>query len=274
MNELSIFRVDFEANNKRSLTIDEHIEPVNKKLKSTNNTELNAIYNTNNNTQKTENLWLITNIVYEPNVNYDLCIIGTSMVKHIKVKDFIDNETINDVYLKSISGGKIKDVYDFIKAKSFKFCKYFIITCGSNDCDCYIPSNSGEKNQLIVDKSDDVSFIIKNIIDDYSLLIDYLHKTYNNSYIFVNQLIPRLRTRFLFNNFELNRIKLNTYLENLAKFDSNIVFIKHVTFETNLKNLLYDGVHIHPVNGVPKYVKEIKDVFNEVLYNNKQNFIK
>ncbi len=196
--------------------------------------------------QKIENIWSLTNVVYHPLVFYNLCIFGTSMIKHIRIENFLSINGINNVFLKSISGGRILDVYNFIRARTFKGCQYFILTVGSNDCDCVMSSTSSQK-----------------IIDEYMILINYLKNSYLNSKIFVNQLIPRTRTRYLKDVFDMNRVKLNCHLEELAKNDDYLIFIKHPAFEDidKLSTLLYDGVHIHPVNGVPIYVNEIKSVF-------------
>ena len=166
------------------------------------------------------------------------------MIKHIRIDNFLNINGINNVFLKSISGGKIQDVYNFIRARKFTQCKYFILTVGSNDCDC--ANNSSNFTQ--------------KIIDEYMVLINYLKESYLSSKIFVNQLVPRTRTRYSKEVFETNRVKLNSYLEECS--DENLVFIKHPAFEDidKLSTLLYDGVHIHPVNGVPIYVDEIKSV--------------
>ena len=177
------------------------------------------------------------------------------MIKHIRVESFFTGgDCIKNVFLKSISGGRILDVYNFIRSRTFLQCKYFMLTVGSNDCDC--GNNKAPRGETTVD-------LAQQIIDEYMILINYLRNFYSNPKIFVNQLIPRTRTRYSKEIFESNRIKLNSYLENLTKTDDSLVFVKHPAFENvdKLNSMLYDGVHIHPVNGVPIYVNEIKSVF-------------
>ena len=227
-------------NSEEKIIQNDEIEPTAKKQKTATETAVQ------------KKAWTLTNVIYNPSVNYNLCIFGTSMIKHIRVEEFLSTKSnINNIFLKSISGGRILDIYNFIRARSFSGCKYFIITCGSNDCDCA--------------KSD----LNQQIIDEYSVLINYLRIVYKDSKIFMNQLIPRTRTRYLSANFEANRTKLNKFLESWVKTEENLFFIKHPAFESldKLSTLLYDGVHIHPINGVPVYVNEIKSVFDSYIIN-------
>lgn len=181
------------------------------------------------------NPWSLTNMSYELDNKYEFVFIGTSMIKHIKL-------SIKNSYLKALSGARIEILFNFIKTKFFSNCKYFMLTCGSNDCDSTIA--------------------IESTTHIYLQLLKYLREKFTDAVIFINELVPRTRTRT--EHYENNRKILNEFLEIFCKNNFKYEFIKHDSFENrqNLNTYLYDGVHLHPINGVPEYIKEINKVLS------------
>ena len=176
-------------------------------------------------------------------VDYDSCLIGSSMIKDIDSKLVFPNS--KRCFFKSISGGKIKDVYNFLKNREnlLKNSKYFIVTCGSNDCDSL---------------SD-----IKDVLNDYLEMALYLKNTFNTSCLIFNKLIPRTKCRYVsLLDFEKRRNCFNTFLEIIVPLTvSDCIIVDHLAFEmkTDLNDLLLDGVHISPLKGLPIYIEQIKN---------------
>jgi hypothetical protein len=178
---------------------------------------------------------------------YDILYIGTSMIKHIRPLDL--SSSIARVFVKSLSGALIKQLHNYIKKKKIntKLCKYFLLECGSNDCDTFIENK------------------FEQIKDDFNALVSCIRANNPNLKLFVNSLVPRTTTRHSLLNFEANRSKLNSYYESLAENDDRFFYIKHDLFDDSntIDKLLYDGVHMHPIYGVPTYLNEIKKYFSE-----------
>jgi hypothetical protein len=177
---------------------------------------------------------------------FQACIIGTSMVKHVSPKSLFENEKC---FFKSISGGLIKNVLEFVRARVdfFHECKCFIVTCGSNDCDSTRP--------------------IKDTIETFVELAVYLSQTYPNARFLFNKLIPRTKTRYVsLEEFEKSRTCFNHFLEStLTLLVPACKIVNHESFELkeNLELLLADGVHMSPLRGVPAYVNDIKQALQE-----------
>ena len=174
--------------------------------------------------------------------SYDVCLIGTSMIKNINANEIFSNKKC---YFKSISGGKIKDILLNLKSNEnlLKNSKCFLITCGSND----------------VDSLNDM----KTTINDFLELAQYLHSTYESSQFIFNKLIPRTKCRYVsLIDFDKRRICFNDFLQFTLPLIVPCKIVEHESFEnkTLLNDLLADGVHISPSRGLPLYVDEIKKV--------------
>lgn len=173
---------------------------------------------------------------------FEACLIGTSMIKHIDTNKLFANRKC---FFKSISGGQIKDVLEFIKKREgfFDNCKFIVLTCGSNDCDSYKE--------------------IKININDMLELAEYVSKMYPKAKLVINQLIPRLKTKFIhLEDFEKKRVLFNNFLnDTVSLMIPNCVIVKHPAFEvkSELESFLLDGVHMSPLRGVPIYIEEIKN---------------
>ncbi|RNA27106.1 hypothetical protein BpHYR1_002977 [Brachionus plicatilis] len=156
---------------------------------------------------------------------FEAALIGTSMVKHLDPNKIFENKKS---FFKSISGGRISDIQEFIKKREgfFNDCQFICLTCGSNDCDSY----------------NDIQTTIQKCLD----LATYLHSKYPKGILIFNELIPRLKTKYI----DLDFLKLVVPCQ----------VVKHDEFEdkSKLENLLMDGVHINPINGVPIYIQDIK----------------
>ncbi|CAF0936137.1 unnamed protein product [Brachionus calyciflorus] len=172
---------------------------------------------------------------------FEAALIGTSMVKHIDPSKIFEDKKC---FFKSISGGRISDIIEFVKKREgfFSQCKYICITCGSNDCDSY--------NE------------IKQTIDRYLELAQYLHKTYPESLLIFNQLIPRTKTKYVdLDLFEKRRVCFNDFLNTTLRILIPCEIVEHKSFEdkSQLETLLIDGVHMTPIKGVPIYIDDIKN---------------
>ena len=174
-------------------------------------------------------------------VDYEACLIGSSMIKSIDPKQIFPDKRC---HFKSISGGKIKDVHNYLKnnANLLKNSQYFIVTCGSNDCDSL---NN-----------------INDVLNDYLELAEYLKNTFNTSSCFIfNKLIPRTKCRYVsLLEFEKRRTCFNNFLEVYVPLTVSCIIVDHLAFEikTGLNDLILDGVHISPFKGLPIYVEQIK----------------
>lgn len=178
---------------------------------------------------------------------FEVALVGTSMVKHIDSNKLFENKKC---FFKSISGGLIKDVFEFLKKRDGFFidCKIIVLTAGSNDCDSL----------------NDIS----KVISDYLDLAQYLNKTYPNAKLVFNKLIPRLKTRYTkLEEFELKRACFNNFLESTLFALVPCKIVNHEGFEIAdcIESLLVDGVHMSPLKGVSIYVNEIKSVL-QALY--------
>ena len=178
---------------------------------------------------------------------YEACVIGTSMVKHIDVKVLFSNK---NCFFKSISGGRINDITNSLKQREelLKKCKYFIVTCGSNDVDSL---NS-----------------ITQVKADYFKLAFYLSRKYPGAKFFFNKLIPRLKTKYLdLVEFEKRRLEFNKCIQKRLGALSNSTVLTHDSFEAKdkLGCLLSDGVHISPMNGLSLYVHTIQQALSTII---------
>ena len=178
---------------------------------------------------------------------YEACVIGTSMVKHIDVKVLFTNKSC---FFKSISGGRINDITNILKQREelLKKCKYFIITCGSNDVDSL---NS-----------------ISQVKADFFKLAFYLSKKYPDAKFFFNKLIPRLKTKYLdLAEFEKRRVDFNDCIQKRLGVLGNSMILTHESFEEKdkLGCLLSDGVHISPLNGLSLYVDTIQQALSKII---------
>ena len=179
---------------------------------------------------------------------YDLCLIGTSMVKNIETNKLLPNKRC---FFKSISGGCIRDVWNALKSREalLRGCKIFVITCGSNDCDS--------------------TRDLKTTINDFLELAQYLSKLYPDSKLIFNKLIPRTKTRYTqIEEFEKRRICFNNFLESTLTLLVPSVIVTHEKFESvhDLDMLLVDGVHMNPLHGVPIYIENIKKTIENLVY--------
>lgn len=171
---------------------------------------------------------------------YEVCLIGTSMIKHINVKDLFSEKRC---FFKSINGGFIKSITQCLEARELllKKCKLFIITAGSND----------------IDSTSDVY----TAINDFISLMKYLKKCYPDAKFIINELIPRVKTKNVeISIFEERRIVFNEFLTNDLDFLDEYAIVKHEAFNNTdkLGELLSDGVHMSTVHGVPIYVSDIR----------------
>lgn len=175
---------------------------------------------------------------------FEVALIGTSMIKHLDPGKIFEKKKC---FYKSISGGRISDILEFIKKREgfFNDCQFICLTCGSNDCDSY----------------NDIQTTIQRCID----LASYLHSKYPKSTLIFNQLIPRLKTKYIdLEMFEKRRVCFNNFLNSSLKLIVPCITINHEEFEdkSKLESLLMDGVHINPVSGVPIYTENIKKCLN------------
>lgn len=178
--------------------------------------------------------------------NYTACLIGTSMVKHLSIKEMFPSKRC---FFKSISGGSIKNVLQCLRARSncLTDCEVFVLTAGSNDIDRDGPGAT----DTALDSS----------VEDFLSLCTYLKETYPTARFIINKLIPRTKTKYTdLHVFEQRRVKFNEFLERELTFLGDYVVVSHPEFERKqeLWNLLIDGVHLSPVRGVPLYTAEIK----------------
>lgn len=179
--------------------------------------------------------------------NIEACVIGSSMVKHIDVRQLFQNK---NCLFKSISGGKITDIFTYLRLSEheLKNSKYFVITVGSNDCDSL----------------DEINTVISNYFD----LAQYLKQKYPDSNFIFNKLIPRVKCRYVsLLDFDKRRICFNNFLEaTLTSSISNCKIVTHSAFEskTELTKLLSDGVHISPT-GLPLYVEQIRKTIDNLI---------
>lgn len=177
---------------------------------------------------------------------FEAALIGTSMIKHLDPSKIFENKKC---FYKSISGGRISDVLEFIKKREdfFSECHFICLTCGSNDCDSY----------------NDIQTTIQRCID----LASYLHSKYPKSTIIFNELIPRLKTKYVdLEMFEKRRLCFNNFLNSSLKLIVPCITINHEEFEdkSKLESLLMDGVHINPISGIPLYTENIKKYLNSL----------
>lgn len=173
---------------------------------------------------------------------FEAALIGTSMIKHLDPNKIFENKKC---FFKSISGGRISDIIEFVKKREgfFDNCQFICLTCGSNDCDSY----------------NDIQTTIQRCID----LATYLHSKYPQSNLIFNELIPRLKTKYIdLDLFEKRRICFNNFLNSSLKMIVSCKIVKHEEFEdkSKLEFLLTDGVHINPIDGVSKYIQDIKKI--------------
>lgn len=110
--------------------------------------------------------------------NYETCIIGTSMIKHVSPAKVFSAET--NCFFNSISGGCIKNIIDLLEQNqlALKNCRIFIVTCGSNDLD----SSYRDSQQ---------------VISLYLELARLLKKLFPNARLVFNKLVPRTSTRYI-----------------------------------------------------------------------------
>jgi hypothetical protein len=179
--------------------------------------------------------------------NYTACLIGTSMVKHLSIKEMFPSRRC---FFKSISGGSIKNVLQCLRARSncLTDCEVFVLTAGSNNID-----KDG------TDTATDTA--LASSVEDFLSLCTYLKETYPTARFIVNKLIPRTKTKYTdLQVFEQRRVKFNEFLERELKFLGDYAVVSHPEFERKqeLWNLLIDGVHLSPVRGVPLYTAEIR----------------
>jgi hypothetical protein len=178
---------------------------------------------------------------------FETCLIGTSMIKHIRPVDLFKKKKC---FYKSISGGSIKHVDAFLRTKEgyFDNCETFVITCGSNDCD------STKK--------------INETVAAYFELCWYLHQKYPNAHLVLNTLVPRQTTRYTTpEEFEKRRVLFNQFLvSSINSLIWNAKIVLHPKFEDPelLATMLSDGVHLSVDHGVAVYVAEISSVLNEL----------
>lgn len=178
--------------------------------------------------------------------HFQACLIGTSMVKHINPKLIFDEKK---TFFKSIGGGLITNIHEFLKKRDglFDKCKCFLITCGSNDCDSVA----------------EIGKTIENMIE----LAQYLSNAYPAANLFFNKLVPRTKTKYTeLDVFDKKRVCFNNFLESTLTLMVPCKIISHEGFESKdeLDKLLYDGVHLSPMHGVPLYIDEIKKHLHDV----------
>ncbi len=180
---------------------------------------------------------------------FETCLIGTSMVKHIRPVDLFGKRKC---FFKSISGGLIKHIDSFLRTREgyFESCNMFVVTCGSNDCD--------SKNE------------ISETLTAYLDLCLYLSEKYPNARLILNTLVPRQNTRFTTQEeFEERRVLFNQFLNSsVNSLIWNARIVSHPNFENreSLSTLLSDGVHLSVDQGVLIYVQEIKTVLNDLKF--------
>lgn len=180
------------------------------------------------------------------NDDYEMCLIGTSMVRNIQPNKIFPNKKC---FFKSISGGRINDIVNYLKFNEswLTNCKLFLITCGSNDCDSF--------------KS------INEVIQDYLNLAQYLSHKYPVSRLLFNKLVPRTKTRYTnLIDFEKRRLCFNGFLENALPLLLPCTIISHEEFESSsssLEELLCDGVHLSLSKGVSVYTQKLKQVLKQ-----------
>jgi len=177
---------------------------------------------------------------------YQTCLIGSSMVKHIDVKLLFPDK---NCLFKSISGGRINDIINYLKAneKLLINSKCFVVTCGSNDCDSLSE--------------------LKDVVSHYFELAQYLKNTFNKASFVFNKLIPRTKCRYVsILEFEKRRICFNNFLEYTLPLIVPCQIVEHLAFDskTELSNLLLDGVHISPLRGLPLYIEQIKKALQNI----------
>ena len=100
------------------------------------------------------------------------------MVKHIKPHEIFKSTT--NCLLKSISGGSIKNVTEYLEENqiSLRDSKHFIVTCGSNDLDTTFKST-------------------QKVIELYLELARLLKKLFPSAELFFNKLVPRKSTKYV-----------------------------------------------------------------------------
>jgi hypothetical protein len=182
---------------------------------------------------------------------FEICLVGTSMIKHIKPSDILAEKKC---FFKSISGGLIKDVFEHIKVRKDFFTqndlKMFITTCGSNDCD-----SQNEFNETL---------------NNFLEFASHLQENYPNAILVFNTLVPRQKTKFTeINLFEEKRVCFNNFLKSIIKnIIKKCIIVDHERFESksDLDTLLSDGVHLSPINGVPVYVQDIKKAISSFKF--------
>jgi hypothetical protein len=170
-------------------------------------------------------------------MEFEVCLVGTSMVKHLRPGAIFGKKT----FFRAISGSRIRQIHDFLsKGKDlgyFKHCAIFCLTCGSNNIDSE-------------------SYCVR---DDMRSMVSFLSESFSEAKIVLNQLIPRLKARS--SSFDENRKVFNTFLHSLNGASG---IVPHDAFEEKeeLNKLLHDGVHLS-ADGVRAYSDDIRVAINE-----------
>ena len=146
---------------------------------------------------------------------------------------------------KSISGGLTRHCHEYVKSRELLLanCKYFIVVCGSNDCDMF--------------------YDINKVIMDYLEFAQYLSKMFPRARLIFNKLVPRLRTKNrTIEEFELRRVCFNNFLEQSLPNIIPCTIVTHDIFERKekLKDFLSDGVHFSPLRAIPIYENNLRQV--------------